>query len=153
FDAFLQHYNLTDRALHQLALIVRGADTARHDLAPQARACMPSRLDFRPISPTTMRCSIMEWSSTTLSTRGVAISSMRFTTGYRPRMDHRASDEACLMSAVSDAARPQPTRIPIHRVAAYFLRLGTLGFGGPIALCGLMDKDLVQDRHWLTKEE
>jgi hypothetical protein len=36
FDAFLQHYNLTDPALHQLALVVQGADTARHDLAPQA---------------------------------------------------------------------------------------------------------------------
>jgi len=36
FDAFLKHYRLTDPALEQLALIVRGADTARLDLAPQA---------------------------------------------------------------------------------------------------------------------
>jgi hypothetical protein len=36
FDAFLRHYELRDPALHRLALIVRGADTARHDLAPQA---------------------------------------------------------------------------------------------------------------------
>ena len=36
FDAFLKHYRLTDPALAQLALIVRGADTARLDLAPQA---------------------------------------------------------------------------------------------------------------------
>jgi hypothetical protein len=36
FDAFLKHYDLKDPALHRLALIVRGADTARHDLAPQA---------------------------------------------------------------------------------------------------------------------
>ena len=35
----------------------------------------------------------------------------------------------------------------------YFLRLGTLGFGGPVALCGLMERDLVQDKGWLTKEE
>src|SRR6266513_2928245 len=33
FDAFLKHYRLTDPALGQLALIVRGADTARRDLA------------------------------------------------------------------------------------------------------------------------
>jgi hypothetical protein len=36
FDAFLRHYGLKDPALHRLALIVRGADTARHDLAPEA---------------------------------------------------------------------------------------------------------------------
>ena len=36
FDAFLKKYNLTDPALHQLAVIVRAADTARLDLAPQA---------------------------------------------------------------------------------------------------------------------
>lgn len=36
FDTFLKKYKLTDPALHQLAVIVRGADTARLDLAPQA---------------------------------------------------------------------------------------------------------------------
>lgn len=36
FDALLRTYALTDPALHELAVIVRGADTARLDLAPQA---------------------------------------------------------------------------------------------------------------------
>jgi len=36
FDAFLKKYNLTDPALQQLALIVRGADTSRLDLTPQS---------------------------------------------------------------------------------------------------------------------
>ncbi len=36
FDAFLTKYALDDPALHQLAVIVRGADTNRLDLAPQA---------------------------------------------------------------------------------------------------------------------
>lgn len=35
FDAFLSRYNLDDPALAELAVIVRGADTARLDLAPQ----------------------------------------------------------------------------------------------------------------------
>lgn len=35
FDAFLTRYGLTDPNLHDLAVIVRGADTARLDLAPQ----------------------------------------------------------------------------------------------------------------------
>ena len=36
FDAFIAKYQLTDPALAQLATIVRGADTARLDLAPQS---------------------------------------------------------------------------------------------------------------------
>ena len=36
FDAFLEKYALDDPALAALAVIVRGADTARLDLAPQA---------------------------------------------------------------------------------------------------------------------
>jgi rhodanese-related sulfurtransferase len=35
FDAFLRHYRLNDPALRQLAIIVRGADTGRPELAPQ----------------------------------------------------------------------------------------------------------------------
>jgi AraC-like DNA-binding protein len=36
FDYFLKKYGITDSAVHTLAVIVRGADTDRHDLAPQA---------------------------------------------------------------------------------------------------------------------
>jgi rhodanese-related sulfurtransferase len=36
FDAFIRHYRLRDPALDRLALIVRGADTGKLDLAPQA---------------------------------------------------------------------------------------------------------------------
>jgi hypothetical protein len=36
FDAFLERYQLDDPALSQLAVIVRGADTSRLDLAPQS---------------------------------------------------------------------------------------------------------------------
>jgi len=37
--------------------------------------------------------------------------------------------------------------------AGYFLRLGTFGFGGPIALAGYMQRDLVEERGWVTKAE
>jgi chromate transporter len=35
----------------------------------------------------------------------------------------------------------------------YFLRLGTLGFGGPVALVAAMRRDLVEERGWLTDAE
>jgi hypothetical protein len=36
FDAFLEAFSLEDEGLAALAPIIRGADTDRHDLAPQA---------------------------------------------------------------------------------------------------------------------
>jgi chromate transporter len=41
----------------------------------------------------------------------------------------------------------------IHQLAIYFLKLGTTGFGGPVALVGYMHKDLVEKRGWITEEE
>ena len=44
-------------------------------------------------------------------------------------------------------------RIPIRDLVRYFLRLGLLGFGGPVALVGQMERELVGEKKWLTKEE
>ncbi len=41
----------------------------------------------------------------------------------------------------------------IGELVPYFLRLGALGFGGPVALVGQMERELVGDRQWLTKEQ
>lgn len=35
----------------------------------------------------------------------------------------------------------------------YFLRLGATGFGGPIALAGFMQRDLVEERRWVTRQD
>ncbi|HEY7370998.1 MAG TPA: chromate transporter [Polyangia bacterium] len=42
---------------------------------------------------------------------------------------------------------------PLWDFLLYFLRLGTFGFGGPIALAGYMQRDLVERRRWLTKRD
>jgi hypothetical protein len=44
FDAFLKWHNLTDSALHELAVIVRGADTGRPELAPQCPGLLAQSL-------------------------------------------------------------------------------------------------------------
>jgi chromate transporter len=46
-----------------------------------------------------------------------------------------------------------PARGSIAEVTRYFLRLGLLGFGGPVALVGQMERELVGDRQWLSKEQ
>lgn len=35
----------------------------------------------------------------------------------------------------------------------YLLKLGTIGFGGPVALAGYMHRDLVEDRKWVSEDE
>jgi chromate transporter len=41
----------------------------------------------------------------------------------------------------------------LRGLVAYFLRLGALGFGGPIALAGYMQRDLVEERRWIRKQD
>lgn len=40
-----------------------------------------------------------------------------------------------------------------HEFLYYFLWLGTFGFGGPIALAGYMQRDLVETKRWVSKED
>ena len=48
---------------------------------------------------------------------------------------------------------PTMTRPTTRALVSYFLYLGSLGFGGPVALVGYMQRDLVERRGWFTKEE
>lgn len=59
------------------------------------------------------------------------------------------------------AAAAEPTQdagvasvlCPLSQFLGYFLRLGTFGFGGPIALAGYMQRDLVEKHRWVSKED
>jgi chromate transporter len=44
-------------------------------------------------------------------------------------------------------------RVPIRELVRYYLRLGLLGFGGPVALVGQMERELVGEKKWVTREE
>lgn len=48
---------------------------------------------------------------------------------------------------------PPPTPVPLTQFTGYFLWLGTVGFGGPIALAGRMQQDLVDGRRWISQED
>jgi chromate transporter len=42
---------------------------------------------------------------------------------------------------------------PLRALVLYFLKLGALGFGGPVALAGYMHRDLVERRQWISEED
>src|SRR6266487_4701167 len=56
---------------------------------------------------------------------------------------------------VEATATPTPERAlsTLGQLVRYFLRLGTLGFGGPVALVGYMQHDLVEGRKWIAEAD
>src|SRR5713101_2695416 len=44
-------------------------------------------------------------------------------------------------------------RVPIGERVRYYLRLGLVGFGGPVALVAQMEREMVGEKRWLTKDE
>ncbi len=41
----------------------------------------------------------------------------------------------------------------LRDLVLYFLKLGTIGFGGPVALVGYMHRDLVERKKWISEED
>ena len=57
------------------------------------------------------------------------------------------------MNPETNSTVAEPTRVSLTQFVGYFLWLGTVGFGGPIALAGHMQQDLVDERGWVRKED
>src|SRR4051794_25969818 len=51
------------------------------------------------------------------------------------------------------SGREGPASFSLGELCLYFLRLGTFGFGGPIALVGYMQRDLVERRGWISEQD
>jgi chromate transporter len=68
-----------------------------------------------------------------------------------------ASEEAQMNPSQTVEANATPTseQVPysLWRLVRYFLQLGTLGFGGPVALVGYMQRDLVEGRAWIAEAD
>ncbi|HLK06575.1 MAG TPA: chromate transporter [Candidatus Angelobacter sp.] len=57
------------------------------------------------------------------------------------------------LAATESRAEAVPPARVLPQLVWYFLRLGTWGFGGPIALAGYMQRDLVEEKRWFTRQE
>jgi chromate transporter len=58
-----------------------------------------------------------------------------------------------MMETSVTSMREEGAQPGLRQFLLYFLYLGTLGFGGPIALAGYMQKDLVEERRWVSSED
>ncbi|MCX7173578.1 MAG: chromate transporter [Proteobacteria bacterium] len=61
-----------------------------------------------------------------------------------------SNDPTARASSFPDGGHPTYT---LPQLVAYMLRLGTLGFGGPVALVGYMHRDLVEARRWISEAD
>ena len=68
------------------------------------------------------------------------------------RAQSATADGGATVEAENLASRPVAA-VGLWPFVAYFLRLGTVGFGGPVALVGYMQRDLVERRRWIDDEE
>ena len=57
------------------------------------------------------------------------------------------------MNLETEPRPDEPTEVSLTQFVGYFLWLGTVGFGGPIALAGHMQQDLVNERGWISKQD
>src|SRR5690242_8036190 len=57
------------------------------------------------------------------------------------------------MTVNESSALDAAPRVSMRDLVVYFLRLGVMGFGGPVALVGQMERELVAERKWLTREQ
>jgi len=53
----------------------------------------------------------------------------------------------------STQPRPPVPPYTLRDLVLYFLHLGAFGFGGPIALVGYMQRDLVEERRWIALDD
>lgn len=52
------------------------------------------------------------------------------------------------------SATLQPSRTySLKNMVVYFLKLGSIGFGGPPALVSYMHRDLVEEKKWITESD
>lgn len=71
-------------------------------------------------------------------------------------MTNAATPEPRALASDEPIAQPDSAALApcsLRDLTVYFLRLGTFGFGGPIALAGYMQKDLVEERRWISKDD
>jgi chromate transporter len=84
----------------------------------------------------------------------------RITTRQAPSSDDRSASPRRRISVVGAirqwrelTRRDEEPPYSLWQLTAYFLKLGAIGFGGPVALVGYMRRDLVEARKWITDED
>src|SRR5262249_13311409 len=63
-----------------------------------------------------------------------------------------SAEDKTMAETTEPAVAPGPT-YTLTQLVLYALKLGTIGFGGPVALIGYMRRDLVEERKWVSEQD
>src|SRR5258708_5329183 len=78
---------------------------------------------------------------------------MEFRQRASPFLKYPLPEVTMAATQIPATPAPGPAEASLAQFALYFLRLGCFGFGGPIALVGYMQKDLVEERQWIAQQD
>jgi chromate transport protein ChrA/rhodanese-related sulfurtransferase len=148
FDTFLDELGLATEPLLRLATVVRGADTARLDLAPEAAGLLAASLGLSRMfsddlaqleAAMTLYDAFYRWcrDATGKPTTGQ--------TGGLPDVDSGAQEGPRGFSG--DAASPS-----FGEALRVWLKIGLINFGGPAGQIALMHRILVDERRWIDEK-
>ena len=161
FETLCAAFQVTDATVQRVAAVVHALDLDDAAVFPPEAATIESLIDGLQLAYT---------DDHTLLAEGMVL----FDALYRA-FAHQARDQPKVGEAATRSRRPSarhvaeararneqdgcrsgPTRTGHRRgwplgVLRLFLRLGATGFGGPIALAGFMQRDLVDERRWISR--
>ena len=140
FDYIVKKHNITDVAVLQIAEIVRGADTDSFHLAPQAAGlwAISAGLSYNHRDDHEM----------------LAIG-MKIYDALYSWAKYVQSEKHTWSASLNKTVRMESTapKYSLRDLIVYFIKLGTWGFGGPVALVGYMHRDLVENKKWITEDD
>ena len=152
FDVMIEEFGLHADALDRLALIVRAADTARLDLAPQAAGLLAASLGLSRMH----RDDLVQLDASFLALRRFL--SLGAGCGRRkPQLADSGRRWPGMSATVTRTAAIPPDEIaPAHGVSfaeafKVWLRVALLSFGGPAGQIAVMHRIVVEERRWISE--
>ena len=146
FDTMVEEFGLATEPLLRLATIVRGADTARPDLAPQAAGLLAVSLGLSRLHSDDLRqleAGMGVYDALYLWCRDAVEEAHNWPTAKRPAAVSGAEAIA--------SAEPVPAHPTFAEATKVWATIGFLSFGGPAGQIALMHRMLVEERKWISE--
>ena len=151
FDTFLDRFGLEDAALRHVARIVRGADTARLDLEPEAAGLLAMALGLSAVYVDD-HAALAAGMALYDGLYGWARFARGETHNWPAQPVRTLSLEPGMASTTTQApGSAEGAAVSFAEAWRTWLKIGLLGFGGPAGQIALMHRILVDEKRWVSE--